>query len=396
VIIYILMLCSFAVATTEFVLVGLLPEVSTELSVSLPTAGLLVTAYMLVVTVGGPATMILTRRVPRRGLLAATMAIAFGSAILSALAYTYDVLLAARMGSALAQALFMAVASQVAMAAVPPERQTAAIARVFNGFALATVIGLPVGTLVGQAYGWHAAFVLVAILSAAGLAGVLAFCPEVPHERGASLRSNFAAIVRPNMLLGLLTTVLAFTGFVAAFTYVTPMLHEVAGLGSGWVGAALVIYGLGTIAGNLLAGRVRQQSIVRTLPVPLAALGSVLLLQGALMHNGATAMISLFLMGASAFAVAPLVQTWLMGQAGTAAAGLAAAVNISVFGLAAALGAALGGAVISAGLGLDRISPVAAVPLLAALAVALAIGVLQRRRPGMADTPASTHEPATR
>jgi MFS transporter, DHA1 family, inner membrane transport protein len=396
VIIYILMLCSFAVATTEFVLVGLLPEISTELSVSLPTAGLLVTGYMVVVTTGGPAAAALTRRLPRRGLLAATMAIAFGSATLSALAQTYGVLLAARMGSALAQALFMAVASQVAMAAVAPERQTAAIANVFNGFAVATVIGLPVGTLVGQAYGWHAAFVLVAGLSAAGLAGVLAFCPEVPIESADSLRSNIAAILRPTMLLGLLTTGLTFTGFVAAFTYVAPMLRDVAGFSSGWVSAALVVYGLGTVAGNILAGRVPPRSIVRVLPVPLAALAAVLLMQGALLHHPATAVISLFLMGASAFAVAPLVQTWLMGQAGPAAAGLAAAMNISMSGLAAALGAGLGGAVISAGLGLDRVSPVAAIPPLAAVAVALAMGALLRRPPGTATAPALAPEQASR
>jgi DHA1 family inner membrane transport protein len=390
------MLCSFAVATTEFVLVGLLPEISGELSVSLPTAGLLVTAYMAVVTVGGPAAAVLTRRLPRRGLLAVTMAIAVGSAIVSALAGTYGVLLAARMGSALAQALFVAVASQVAMAAVSPQRQTAAVAKVFSGFAVATVVGLPVGTLVGQAYGWHAAFVGVAVLSAAGLAGVVAFCPEVPNDSADSLSRSIVAVLRPAMLAGLLITLLAFTGFVAAFTYVAPMLREVAGLSSGWVSAALVIYGLGTVAGNVLAGRVPPQSIARVLPAPLAALAGMLLLQGVLMHHAATAVTSLFLTGASAFVVAPLVQTWLMNQAGPSAAGLAAAVNISVFGLAGALGAGLGGTVISAGLGLHRVSPMAAVPLLAAVAVALTIRARPQRPPGQVDTAAPTPESATR
>ena len=158
-IIYVLMLCSFAVATAEFVLVGLLPQVAAELDVSLPVAGQLVTAYMLVVTVGGPVATILTRRVARRELLLATMALACACALGCALAGSYLVLLATRLGSALAQALFMAVASQVAMAAVPPERRTAAVARVFGGFALATVIGLPLGALVGQLYGWRATFV---------------------------------------------------------------------------------------------------------------------------------------------------------------------------------------------------------------------------------------------
>src|SRR3954469_20060548 len=179
------MVCSFAVATAEFVLVGLLPEIAADLAVSVSAAGQLVTVYMLVVTVGGPAAAVLTRRMPRRGLLAATMALATGAAALSAVAGSYGVLLAARRGSAVAQALFMAVASQVAMAAVPAERQTAAVARVFAGFALATVIGLPVGSLVGQAYGWHAAFVLVAVLAGTGFVGVLAFCPRIPADGSA-------------------------------------------------------------------------------------------------------------------------------------------------------------------------------------------------------------------
>src|ERR1700753_3741156 len=129
--IFVLMLCSFAVATAEFVVVGLLPQIAADVGVSLPAAGQLVTAYMLVVTFGGPAATVLTRRLPRRALLAATMALATGAAVGSAFVESYGALLVARLGSALAQALFMAVASQVAMAAVPAERQTAAVARVF-------------------------------------------------------------------------------------------------------------------------------------------------------------------------------------------------------------------------------------------------------------------------
>ena len=180
--IVVLMLCSFAVATAEFVLVGLLPEIAADLAVSVSAAGQLVTVYMLVVTVGGPVATVLTRRLPRRGLLAATMALATGAAALSAAAGSYGVLLVARLGSAVAQALFMAVASQVAMAAAArraPDRGRRAGVR---GFALATVIGLPVGSLVGQAYGWHATFVLVAALGGAGLVGVLVFCPRIPAD----------------------------------------------------------------------------------------------------------------------------------------------------------------------------------------------------------------------
>ena len=278
--IVVLMLCSFAVATAEFVLVGLLPEIAADLAVSVSAAGQLVTVYMLVVTVGGPAATVLTRRLPRRGLLAATMALATGAAALSAVAGSYGVLLVARLGSAVAQALFMAVASQVAMAANsagPAARQTAAVARVFAGFALATVIGLPVGSLVGQAYGWHATFVLVAVLGGIGLVGVLVFCPRIPAVDTGGLGGAVRVVANRPVLTGLAVTLLALTGFVAVFTYVAPMLTTVSGFSPGWVSVALVGYGLGTVAGNVLAGRVPPAAIPRVLPVPLAVLALVLL-----------------------------------------------------------------------------------------------------------------------
>jgi DHA1 family inner membrane transport protein len=374
-IIVVLMLCSFAVATAEFVLVGLLPQVATDLSVSLPVAGQLVTVYMLVVTLGGPVATVLTRRLPRRGLLAATMGLATAAALASALAGSYVLLLTARLGSALAQALFMAVASQVAVAAVPAERQTAAIARVFGGFALATVIGLPLGTLVGQAWGWHATFALVAALAGVGLLGVLAFCPPIGSPGTASVASNLRAVLTPPILRALAITLFTLTGFVTVFTYVAPILRSVSGFSPGWVSVALVGYGLGTVGGNLIAARVAPASIARLLPAPVAALSAILLAQVVLLPHRPLALAGLVLLGIAAFMVVPLVQTWLMGAVGPEAAGLVAAVNISVAGAAGALGAALGGAV-SAGPGLAWVSPVAAVPVV--IAVLLALGLRRR------------------
>lgn len=378
--IVVLMLCSFAVATAEFVLVGLLPEIATDLAVSVSAAGQLVTVYMLVVTVGGPVATVLTRRLPRRSLLAATMALATGAAALSAVAGSYGVLLGARLGSAVAQALFMAVASQVAMAAVPAARQTAAVARVFAGFALATVIGLPVGSLVGQAYGWHATFVLVAVLAGTGLVGVLVFCPPIPAGDAADGLGGVARLVANRAVLtGLAVTLFALTGFVAVFTYVAPMLSTVAGFSPGWVSIALVGYGLGTVAGNVLAGRVPPAAVPRVLPVPLAVLALVLLAQGVLLRNQVAALVGLVVLGAATFVVVPILQTWLMAQVGQAGAGLVAAVNISVAGIAGALGAGLGGAVLAVGLGLAAIGPVAAVPALGALGAAF--GLRRRTAP---------------
>jgi len=382
-VIYVLMLCSFAVATAEFVLVGLLPQIAADLAVSVPAAGQLVTVYMLVVTVGGPAATILTRRMPRRGLLAATMALAAGSAALSAFADSYGVLLAARVGSALAQALFMAVASEVAVAAVPAERQTAAVARVFGGFALATVLGLPLGALTGQAYGWHATFVAVALLAGVGLIGVLLFCPAIVAADVGSVARSTRSMVSGLVLRGLFITLLALTGFVAVFTYITPMLRSVSGFSPGLVSVALAGYGLGTIAGSVLAGRVPPAAVLRLLPVPVGALALVLLGQGVLLRYQPLALASVILLGGAAFMIVPLVQAWLMGRVGPQAAGLAASINISVAGVAGALGAALGGAVLAAGFSPAWISLFAAAPALAGTAVALDLRRRGSERPGL-------------
>ncbi|MFY1576317.1 MFS transporter [Verrucosispora sp. WMMD703] len=384
-IIYVLFVCSFAVATAEFVLVGLLPQVATDLDVSVAAAGQLVTAYMIVVTVGGPVATVLTRRLPRRKLLAGTMALATVSAVASAMATSYPMLLSARLGSALAQALFMAVASQVAMASVPPERQTVAVARLFGGFALATVLGLPLGSLIGEAYGWPVTFVAVAGMAALGLLGVLVFCPRIPTPPPAGVRDSVGALLRPGIYAGLGVTLLALTGFVAAFTYVAPMLRTVTGLSPGWVSVGLVGYGLGTIAGNLLAGRVRPEAITRRLPLAVGALTAILLVQPVLLPVAPLALAGLALLGAAAFLVVPLVQTWLMGQVDAATTGLVAAVNISVAGAAGALGAALGGTVLAVGLGPAWIGPVAAVSVLAATIVATRLPrVLSSRGPSPA------------
>ncbi|PZG24222.1 MFS transporter [Micromonospora craterilacus] len=386
-IIYVLLVCSFAVATAEFVLVGLLPQVAADLGVSVPAAGQLVTAYMVVVAVGGPVATVLTRRLPRRELLAGTMALATVSAVASAMATSYPMLLSARLGSALAQALFMAVASQVAMASVPAERQTTAVARLFGGFALATVLGLPLGSLVGEAFGWPVTFVAVAVLAAAGLLGVLVFCPRVATPPPTGVRESVGGLFRPALLAGFGVTLLALTGFVAAFTYVAPMLREVTGLSPGWVSVGLVGYGLGTIAGNLLAGRVRPDAISRRLPAAVGALAVILLAQPVLLPVPPIALAGLALLGAAAFLVVPLVQTWLMGQVDAGSTGLVAAVNISVAGAAGALGAALGGAVLTVGLGPAWIGPVAAVSVLAATVVAAGIARQRAPLPDVTATP---------
>ncbi|XVV05563.1 MFS transporter [Actinosynnema sp. CA-248983] len=374
----VLMLCAFAVGTSEFIVVGVLPEVAADLGVALPTAGLLVTAYAVSVAVGGPVLTVLTGRLPRRSLLIAVMALALLASTASALAPNYELLMAARMVAALSQGLFFAVASQVAVAAVPPEKQTAAIAKIVNGVALSTILGIPVGTLVGQNYGWRGSFAVVAALTLIGLLGVVLGAPKVAHEPDAGFRANMFAFSRRTVLFGLLTTVLAFTGMITAFTYVAPALRDVSGFSPAWVTGVLLIYGLGTMVGSTIAGRVQPSAIAKVLPIPLAALTVLLLAQGFLLETKVTAVVGVFVLGASAFAAGPLLHTFLMGQAGSAA-GLVASVNISAFNVAAAFGPMIGGAVITGGFGLQWIAAVGAVPAVLGVLVALFLGRLVRR-----------------
>ncbi|NUT99606.1 MAG: MFS transporter [Saccharothrix sp.] len=372
------MLCAFAVGTSEFIVVGVLPEVAADLGVALPTAGLLVTAYAVSVAVGGPVLTVLTGRLPRRSLLVAVMALAFLASAASALAPNYELLMAARMVAALSQGLFFAVASQVAVAAVAPEKQTAAIAKIVNGVALSTILGIPVGTLVGQNYGWRGSFAVVATLTLIGLVGVVLGAPKVAHEPDAGFRASMFAFSRRTVLFGLLTTVLAFTGMITAFTYVAPALRDVTGFSPAWVTGVLLVYGLGTMVGSTIAGRIQPSAIAKVLPIPLAALTVLLVVQGFLLETKVTAIVGVFVLGASAFAAGPLLHTFLMGQAGSAA-GLVASVNISAFNVAAAFGPMIGGAVISGGFGLQWIAAVGAVPAVLGVLVALFLGRLVRR-----------------
>ncbi|MFI9006349.1 MFS transporter [Actinosynnema sp. NPDC053489] len=370
---FILMLSAFAVGTSEFIIVGVLPEVAADLGVDVPTAGLLVTAYAVSVAVGGPVLTAFTGRIARRKLLIAVMALALVASAGSALAHDYALLMTARMVAALAQGLFFAVASQVAIAAAPPEKQTAAIAKVVNGVALSTILGIPLGTLIGQNYGWRASFALVAALTAIGLAGVALGTPKVAHEPDPGVRAGLFAFGRSTVLLGLATTVLSFTGLITAFTYVAPALREVSGFEPGWVTGVLLVYGLGTLVGSTLAGRVPPDRIARVLPVPLVVLAAALLAQGFLLGSKAGAVVGLFALGASAFTAGPLVHTYLMGQAGSAS-GLVASVNISAFNVAAALGPLLGGAVLTGGLGLRWVGTVGGLSTVLGVGVALAVG----------------------
>jgi DHA1 family inner membrane transport protein len=379
-----LLVCVFGVGTAEYVIAGLLPEVGSDLSVSVSSAGLLVTAYAVGVVVGGPLLTAATTRVDRKRLMIALMALFTAGNVLAAAAPGYGVLMAARVVSALAHATMFAVAVVVAVQSVPPEKQGRAVAQVAAGLNLATVLGVPLGTLLGEQYGWRSTFWAVSAVAVLGTLMVVVLIPAT-HTDGAApataLRDEVAVFGRPQVLLAIVMTVLGQTGAFTAYTYLATMLTDTTGFSSGAVTALLLVYGVGSLAGNLLGGRLADRSLMPALCGMLIALPLSLVLLGVTLGGKAVVPVTVFVFGAAAFAITPALQARLLGAA-TGAPTLALSVNISAFQVANALGSWLGGVVIDSSFGMDGVTWTAASVSLLALPVALFAMRLDRRPAG--------------
>jgi len=373
-----LMMCVFAIGTTEFVIVGILPEVAGDLGVSVSSAGLLVTGYALGVAFGGPVLTALTGRLPRKGLLLGLMGGFIAANALAALAPSYGVLLIARVLSALAHGTFFAVATVMASEAVSAEHRASAIAQVAIGLNLATVIGVPLGTLLGQHAGWRSTFWAVSALGVIGALGVLALVPRVGGGGQAGLRAELGVFRRRQVWLALAMTVLGFAGVYTSFTYLVPLLTDVTGFHNSAVTVLLFVFGAGSLIGTLAAGRLADRAPLRSLVAILSALAVVLAVFSVTSHDQVAAAVTVFGFGLAAFATVPVLQTQII-TAAEGAPTVASAANIAAFNLGNAAGAALGGRVIAAGLGLPAINWVAALVTLLGLGVAIATLLADRR-----------------
>ncbi|MBW5485998.1 MFS transporter [Streptomyces bambusae] len=398
---------AFGIGTTEFVIMGLLPEVAADYGVSIPTAGFLATGYALGVVLGAPVMTVLGTRIPRKRMLMLLMGLFVAGNLLSALAPAFGVMLAGRVVASLAHGAFFGIGAVVAAELVAPAKRAGAIATMFTGLTVANVVGVPLGTFVGQALGWRVTFLVVAALGVAGLLGIARLVPELPRPAGVHVRHELAAFKNAQVLLAMGMTVLGFGGVFAAITYVTPMMTEVAGFADSSVTWLLVLLGLGMVAGNLVGGRLADRALMPMLYVSLGALAVVLALFTLTAHDRTAAALTLFLIGALGFATVPPLQKRVLDQAAGAPT-LASAVNIGAFNLGNALAAWLGGAVISAGLGWTAPNWVGAAMAGSALVLAVLSGVLEHRGAGArpsrvvtgaqapADTPASPRTaPAT-
>jgi DHA1 family inner membrane transport protein len=376
-----LAISAFAIGTTEFVITGLLPEIATGFAVDIPTAGLLVSGYALGVVVGAPLLTAAATKMRRKPVLLGLMGLFIAGNVGSALAGSYAEMMAGRVVAALCHGAFFGVGSVVAAGLVAPQRRAAAIAMMFTGLTVANVLGVPLGTVVGQAFGWRATFWVVAALGVVGAVGILALVPDQPADPASNLRVELAAFRRPQVWLALGMTALGFGGVFASFTYVAPIMTEVAGFPAGALTWLLLVFGAGLVVGNLVGARAADRALMPTLVVLLAALAAVLAIFAVTAASPIPAVATLAAVGFVGFATVPGLQTRVMEAAGSAGT-LASAANIAAFNLGNAAGAWLGGVAIAAGFGLTSPDMVGAIMAAAGLAVALvAMGLDRRHRP---------------
>ena len=372
---------AFGIGTTEFVIMGLLLQVSADLHVSIAAAGLLISGYALGVFVGAPLLTAATSRLPHKTALIALMVIFTIGNLASALAPSYGVLMLARVITSLAHGTFFGVGAVVATGLVAEDRKASAISIMFTGLTVATLLGVPAGAWLGLHFGWRATFWAV---SAIGVLATVIIATLVPADRGESAPMKFVeelkGIAHPQVLLGLLMTVLGFAGVFAVFTYIQPILTRVTGFTDSAVSPILLVFGGGMVIGNLLGGRLADKRLVATLLGSLAALAIVLGTMTFALHSKPAMIAFSGLLGIAAFTtVAPLQLRVL--QKATGGQVLASSFNIAAFNLGNAIGAWLGGVVISHGLGLGAVTWVAALLPVLGLVVALWSVRLDTRRP---------------
>ncbi|MET8546420.1 MFS transporter [Kitasatospora sp. NPDC004799] len=388
---------AFGIGTTEFVIMGLLPQIADDYGVSIPNAGLLVTGYALGVVIGAPLMTALGTRISRKTMLMLLMGLFVVGNLLSAFAPSFPVMLAGRIVTSLAHGAFFGIGSVVAADLVAPQKKAGAIATMFTGLTVANIVGVPLGTFIGQAVGWRATFAGVAVLGVVGLLGIAKLVPALPRPEGAHLRRELTAFRNPQVLLAMAMTVLGFGGVFAAITYIAPMMTDVAGYSEGAVTWLLVLFGVGMFLGNLLGGRYADRKLMPMLYTTLGGLAVVLALFTLTAHNKILAAVTVVLVGALGFATVPPLQKRVLDQAHGAPT-LASAVNIGAFNLGNALAAWLGGAVIAAGLGYTAPNWVGAALAAAALLLAFWSAALERRdharaavTPGAAPRHAALH-----
>lgn len=368
---------AFGIGTTEFVMMGLLPNVADDLDTSVPTAGHLVSAYAIGVVLGAPLLTGLGSRVPRKKMLLLLMALFTVGNLASALAPDFGWLLAGRFLAGLPHGAFFGVGAVVAARLVAEGRQARAVATMFLGLTVANIVGVPAATLLGQHLGWRATFLVVAAIGLAAMAALARLVPRIPVEAHQDVRRELRALGNRQVLLGLLTAVFGFAGVFAVYSYLSAMTTEAMGFGESSVTVVLALFGIGMTLGALAAGPLTDRALRPTLYGSLGALAVVLVAFPFTVHVQWAALVMVVLLGAAGFMTTTPLQMLVMNKAKDAPT-LASASNHSAFNLANAGGAWLGGVAIAAGWGWTSPAFVGAVLAVAGLAIAATAGFLDR------------------
>jgi DHA1 family inner membrane transport protein len=369
---------AFAIGMTEFVIMGLLPNVADDLHVSISTAGQLITMYALGVAVGAPILTILTHKVPQKKLLCLLMVLFILGNGISVFAPNYAVLMVARMITALTHGTFFGVGAVIASNLVRPDKRAGAVSIMMAGLTIANIIGVPMGTFIGQHLGWRASFGVIAIMGVLALIGIFAFIPKLRQELPTSMTQQIKALASPKLMLYLLIGALGNAGLFAVFTYIAPLLQQVTGYAEHSVTWILVLFGCGVTIGNIIGGKLADWKLMPSILGLYFTICVILTLFTFTVHSPVASVITIFLWGAASFAVMPGLQVRVMSLAQDAPA-LASTSSHSAGNLGNAAGAFIGGWVITH-LSITSLPWVGAVLVGLGLAIGVASYLSERKR----------------
>lgn len=378
-----LTLSAFAIGTTEFVIVGLVPTIAQDLGVSLPSAGLLVSLYALGVAVGAPVLTALTGRWKRKNVLMAIMSLFVIGNLLAWMAPSYNSLIMARILTGLAHGVFFSIGSTIATGLVSKDKEASAIAIMFTGLTVALVTGVPLGTWIGQSFGWRATFMVVAALGLIALVGSALLVPKnLKQAPPARISQQLKVLTQPRLLLVYAMTAVGYGGTFTAFTFLAPILERVSGFESGAIGLIMLVYGVSVAIGNIWGGRLADRlGPIKALNIIFAALALILLAFTFTAVHPVAAVLTILVWGAFAFGNVPGLQVYVVQLAEKytpEAVDVASGLNIAAFNVGIALGSILGGVIIE-GMSLMDTAWIGALIVLLALVLTRFSGSLDKR-----------------
>ncbi|OES43422.1 MFS transporter [Domibacillus iocasae] len=345
-----LAISAFGIGTTEFVPVGLLASIAGDLNIGITMAGLLISGYAVGVAVGAPVLTALTNRISRKSLLMSLMAVFIVGNIVAATAASFEILMIARFITAFSHGVFFSIGATIAVQLVPPHKKASAIALMFTGLTVATVTGVPLGTFIGQSFGWRATFWGVAMLGVVAIVASALLMPKnLKQSPPAKFSDMFRLMTNKNIVIGLAITALGYGGTFVAFTYLTPILQDVTGLKPGMVGIVLLVYGIAVAIGNEVGGRLANHNPVRALFWMFIAQAAILIIMSFMIPFKIAGLIGVILMGLLAFMNVPGLQLYVVQLAEKyvpSAVDVASALNIAAFNIGIAVGATVGGLVV--------------------------------------------------